>query len=443
MVALALVLVVLVVFLILLILVVFLIFVLVLLLLLLLEVLDQFFDDIPVLLGLAVHRIGLDDGLVVLEGILPIGELGVVFLGSLTGTDKGVGQVVGGGITDLRLGRGHRLREVSGCLLEIARLVGSSACVEFHLGNRLAGLEPLFKILQRPLVISLLVIIQSGGMQRDAGQQKREHRGGGRHLRGATPLTQHGTQRQQKKRGGNRPGIALDRFAPGEGSSHLFLEREDSLVENCLGRILTVGKIKSACSLCNLGQARHVELGIHRITAFVADKIIATLLRPDRDQRSGSGTESDCENPYPSSFGLFGCLDSTLLEIVAVGHEHQGTGRPLTLAESRNRHPDRGGDIGPPLGNRIGVEIADRVEHRSLVHGQRGLKKGRAGKGDKPDTVAPKQVEQILGDKLGAAETVWRGIGRQHAAGDIDGQNHVTSLGHDGFLAVSIARFGQ
>jgi hypothetical protein len=66
-VALALILVVLVVFLILL------IFVLVLLLLLLLEVLDQLLDDVSVLLGLGIHRIGLNDGLVVLEGVLPVG----------------------------------------------------------------------------------------------------------------------------------------------------------------------------------------------------------------------------------------------------------------------------------------------------------------------------------------------------------------------------------
>ena len=133
----------------------------VLLLLLLLEVLNQLFDNVAVLLGPGVHGITLDHGLVVLECIFPIRQLGIVFLGCLTGTDKGVGQIVGGGITDLWLGRGHCLREVSRRLLKIACLVGGSTGVEFYLGNRFSGFEPLFKILERSLIISLLVIVQS------------------------------------------------------------------------------------------------------------------------------------------------------------------------------------------------------------------------------------------------------------------------------------------
>ena len=154
-VALALILIILVVFLILLILV------LVLLLLLLLKILNQLFDDVAVLLGPGVHGIALDHGLVVLECIFPIRQLGIVFLGCLTGTDKGVGQVVGGGITDLRLGRSHCLGEIARRLLEIAGLVGGGTGIEFYLGNRFPGFEPLFKILKRSLIISLLVIVQS------------------------------------------------------------------------------------------------------------------------------------------------------------------------------------------------------------------------------------------------------------------------------------------
>ena len=178
---------------------------------------------------------------------------------------------------------------------------------------------------------------------------------------------------------------------------------------------MSIGEVEAARGLCDLGQARHIELGIHRIAVFIADKIIATLIRPDRDQRSGGGTKADREYPDPGSFRLFGGIKSALLEILSIGHEHQGTRSPLTLAESGDRHSDRRGDVGSSFGDRIGIQITDRGEDSTFVHRERGLKESRSGKGDKSDSISTEQIEEILRDELGATKTGGRRVGRQHA----------------------------
>ena len=212
-------------------------------------------------------------------------------------------------------------------------------------------------------------------MQWRTRQQKKEHcsRSSG-YFGDATSLSKHRSEREKQECGSHRPGVALDRFATSQGSAHLFLKWQDPFIENDLGRILSIGEVEAARGLCDLGQARHIELGIHRIAVFVADKIIATLIRPDRDQRSGSGTKANRKNPNPGSFRLFGGIKSALLKILSIGHEHQGTCRPLTLAEGGYRHSDRRGNVGSSFGDRIGIQITDRGEDSTFVHRERGLK---------------------------------------------------------------------
>ena len=206
---------------------------------------------------------------------------------------------------------------------------------------------------------------------------------------------------------------------------------------------MSIGEVEAPRGLCNLGEARYIELGIHRIAVFIANKVIATLIRPDRDQRSGGGTKADRENPNPGSFRLFGGIKSALLQILSIGHEHQGTGRPLTLAEGGYRHSDRRGNVGSSFGDRVGIQITDRGQDSTFVHRERGLKESRSGKGDEPDAISTEQIKEILRDQLGATKTGGRRIGRKHAARNVDGQNHVPPLGRDGLLAVTITRLGQ
>ena len=129
------------------------------------EILDEFADDIPVFLRGNIPRIGFENRLVMLEGVLPVGHFGIFLLSRLAGPDQRVGQVVGGGGPDFWLRGGHRLGEIAGRFFEIPRLVGRCTRIKFDFVGCGPLPHPFFKILQCALIVPLAVIGQarSGG----------------------------------------------------------------------------------------------------------------------------------------------------------------------------------------------------------------------------------------------------------------------------------------
>ena len=125
-------------------------------------VLDQLEHDLAILFGLGIGGSVLEDCFVVLQSVLPLRELCLTLPCCLSGTNKGIGEIVGGSLLDFTFPRGHCLRKISGRFLEVPGLVGRRSRIKLDLRSTCSSLEFLLKILESRLIIPLLISIDAG-----------------------------------------------------------------------------------------------------------------------------------------------------------------------------------------------------------------------------------------------------------------------------------------
>ena len=147
----------------------------------------------------------------------------------------------------------------------------------------------------------------------------------------------------------------------------LLVHGDDPFLVDDRGGILTIGEIKASRFLCDLGESRRIQFGIHRSPVLIPDKIIPSFLRLDRDQRSRSRTESDREDPDTCGLRLLGRFDATLIQFLAIRHQYECTAHRLPLAEGCDCEPDRRGNIGTALRDRARIKIVDGGQDSTLV----------------------------------------------------------------------------
>ena len=114
-------------------------------LLLFFEIFQKFFDDIAIFFGQLVSGIQLQRFGVMLHGTFPRRLLRLVFLGGFTSSDKRVGKVVGGFLSELFIFRKQSFGEVRDSLVKFSRLVSGRAGIELQGARIRFGLEPFFK----------------------------------------------------------------------------------------------------------------------------------------------------------------------------------------------------------------------------------------------------------------------------------------------------------
>ena len=102
------------------------------LLLLLFEVFEEFFGDVAILGGELVVGIQTQGFLIMLESIFPVGLLGLVLLGGLTFSNKGVGQIIGGIFAKFLVFSEESIGKLGDSFFEVAALVGGRSGVELE-----------------------------------------------------------------------------------------------------------------------------------------------------------------------------------------------------------------------------------------------------------------------------------------------------------------------
>ena len=103
-----------------------------LLLLLLLEVFKELFGDVAVLGGEFVIGVQSEGFVVMFESVFPISLLGIVFLGGLTFSHKGIGKVVGCVFAELLVLGEEGICEVRDGFFKVAGFVGGRSRVELE-----------------------------------------------------------------------------------------------------------------------------------------------------------------------------------------------------------------------------------------------------------------------------------------------------------------------
>ena len=236
-------------------------------LLLFFEILQKLFDDIAIFFGQFICGIELQRFGVMLNGTFPDRLLSIVFLRSLTGPNKRVGEVVGRFLSELFIFGEKRLREMRNGLVKFSRLVSGRAGIELQWARIRFGLEPFFKCRSGLLVLPRHVILKPVGssVAHGSGHKKRgEHRQCQRQL--PASITWKNGEHQTKNCNPKRPLVTLYRLTGSEDSVLGELHWLDAFLEYFLGGIGTDGHKKSACRLGDFVQSTGIQLGIHRLT---------------------------------------------------------------------------------------------------------------------------------------------------------------------------------
>ena len=174
----------------------------------------------------------------------------------------------------------------------------------------------------------------------------------------------------------------------------------------------------------NFPQPVFVEPRFHDLPVLILHEIRPAIRARHRDERAVRRTEPDGENPH-RAVQLFGGFHRVLVQFLAIGEKDERAVVALAFAKSLDRRLDRRRDVRAAARDDVGVEFAERVEHRAVIDRQRRLQKRAARKSDQPRAVALELADQILRRQLRAPEPVRREVGGEHAFRAVDGEDHV------------------
>ncbi len=255
-----------------------------------------------------------------LDGTFPGRLLGLVFLGGFTGTNEGVGEIVGGFFPELFIFGKKRLGKMRNGLVEFPQLVSSRAGIELQGAGIRFGLETFFKsdtgilILPSPVILKPVVAsVAQGSTSKKQGEEYQNQRV----LPPTIPWKNRKHQTQNRKT--QWPLIALNGLTGSEDSVLGEFHRLNAFLEYLFGRIGADGHKKSPRGLGDFVQASSIQLRIHRLSRSIAHEILASILCPNWNKGSCCRTDPDGENPNPLGRRLFGSSDAIGIQLLPIG----------------------------------------------------------------------------------------------------------------------------
>ena len=103
--------------------------------------------------------------------------------------------------------------------------------------------------------------------------------------------------------------------------------------------------------------------------------------------------------------------------IFAIGKKHKHLMAVLLMAfEGFHGSINRFAEVGAAFGDEVDVDEVDVLAQGFLIHGERALKKGGAGKRDEAEPVAFAELQEFLNGELGALHSGWHEVVGKHAA---------------------------
>ena len=363
-----------------------------------------------------------------LNGVLPIRFFFLASLCGLAATHQRIGKIIGRILPKLLVVAQQCLRKMIHRLGKVARLVGSRPGVEVQLVRIRQGLQSPLKFRLRLFEVARLIFLETrnGGRrgnrnpEKDCRQRALADRG-----RSPLPIAENQPDREQARAKTQRPLIAFNRLPGSHDSGFGLINFQNSILKNLLRCFRPERFIKSASGLGDFFKPLFIQPTLHRLAVRIPDEVRPAAFRAQRNQRTLSRTDSHREDPYSESCGPLRRGDSVGIQFLPVRQDDQGSRVPLPLSESLFGHANGFGDVRSPLRNDCGVELVERSQHRAVVQGQGSLQKRRAGKGYQAEPIAPHEAKQILRHEFRPREPAGRHIGRQHAAGGVDGDDHI------------------
>ena len=245
------------------------------------------------------------------------------------------------------------------------------------------------------------------------------------------------------RRCGKRPLVAFDRLTGGENPGLAEFHRLDAFLKNLASRFRADEREKTTRGGCNFLQSGFVQFRCDRLASGIPHKIRASVIEADRNQRSLGRSNANCKNTNPLGRRLFGGRDAIRVEFLAVGQNDERAGLSLGLSKSLPRGCDGRRHVGAAFGYDGGVQLVEGIGDCVVVERERGLQKGRAGKGNESDAIALQKADEVLSEKFRPSETRGRHVRRQHAARGVDRHDDIAAFLFRFFFQKSVLRLGQ
>ena len=184
----------------------------------------------------------------------------------------------------------------------------------------------------------------------------------------------------------------------------------------------------------HLAQGVGIELGPDFL-ALVGEEGFAALIVGDGNSAALVFVAQADRNDSDSAFsGGIGGLDRKAIVVFAVGDEDDVLVLLFLIVEHVVQHlADAVSDEGAAARDAVRGDILQHQSEKAVVEGERALHDGGAGEDHETDPVPGEAVDGILDGQFGPFHPVWGQVFGEHALGDIEEENDVSSAALDGF----------
>src|SRR5438552_5080736 len=176
--------------------------------------------------------------------------------------------------------------------------------------------------------------------------------------------------------------------------------------------------IKSASGLRDFAQGFVIQLRFDDLARRILYKRSLAIFAGNGNQRTLRCSDADCENSYTRVSRLFYRFYSVaaLLGIAAIGEDDERPVPSGAFAKALRGKRYGAGDVGPAFGNRLRVQIIQRLNDSIVINRKWRLQKSAARKSNQANAVALQFIDQILDRQLDALQPVWLDVIGKHAA---------------------------
>ena len=172
---------------------------------------------------------------------------------------------------------------------------------------------------------------------------------------------------------GEGPLEALDGLTGSENAVLCQFHGFDSFLENLAGGLRTNRNIKTTRGGCDFHQPWGIEFGVDGFTGRIADKVLATILSANADERSLGRADAYCENPDSFLGCLLGCGDSIRIQFLAVCQNDESPRLALSFSKGLTGRGNGCGQICATYRNDIGIQFLEGIGDSGVVESQRCL----------------------------------------------------------------------